>query len=354
MTISLLIGILIIFATYFSFLSKNHFLSLKRLQGDFMLSFTKSRPAEKKLAIVFCFFLFTTFGLTFGNECSIRSDSTNSFNEVFPLIRNLQYIYEYRYEEKFIDMIVPVSGRIDSGFVEYTILDSSIMSDSSAIWNVREISVTWRKEWVISGDTSIELIVDTLVFPLQETNFGNHQLWMSGIVWDFPIYDPVQPIYRYADSTSVLITRNWNEIYDYGRDTIKMSVAEGFFYRSLSARIGSMQNGTSIHLKINLLHPPTVGVMENEQDIQSFSLKQNYPNPFNPSTVISFQLKVSENVTLKVFDVLGKEIATLVDEEKPAGSYDVEFDAAQLPSGVYFYQLKAGEFAETKKMVILK
>jgi hypothetical protein len=84
-----------------------------------------------------------------------------------------------------------------------------------------------------------------------------------------------------------------------------------------------------------------------------FILEQNYPNPFNPSTVISYQLAVSSDVVLKVFDVLGNEIATLVDEYKPAGRYEVEFEAA-LPSGVYFYQLRAGELIQTRKMILIK
>jgi photosystem II stability/assembly factor-like uncharacterized protein len=85
-----------------------------------------------------------------------------------------------------------------------------------------------------------------------------------------------------------------------------------------------------------------------------FELKQNYPNPFNPSTVINYQLPVSGDVTLKVYDVLGNEIATLVNEEKPAGSYEVEFNASELSSGIYFYKLQAGDFVETKKMILLK
>jgi hypothetical protein len=87
---------------------------------------------------------------------------------------------------------------------------------------------------------------------------------------------------------------------------------------------------------------------------EDFSLSQNYPNPFNPSTVISYRLPVTSFVTLKVCDILGREVATLVNEEKPAGEYEVEFDGSNLPSGIYFYQLKAGEFAETKKMILLK
>src|SRR3990172_10763295 len=85
-----------------------------------------------------------------------------------------------------------------------------------------------------------------------------------------------------------------------------------------------------------------------------FSVPQNYPNPFNPSTKISWQSPVGSRQVLKIFDVLGNEIATLVDEEKPAGKYEVNFDASKLASGVYFYRLQAGSFVETKKMMVLK
>ena len=90
-----------------------------------------------------------------------------------------------------------------------------------------------------------------------------------------------------------------------------------------------------------------------------YKLYQNYPNPFNPSTVISYQLPVISGVTIKVFDVLGNEIATLVDEYKPAGKYEVDFgihsgEGRNLSSGVYFYQLKAGEYTAVKKMLLIK
>ncbi|MFA6978757.1 MAG: T9SS type A sorting domain-containing protein [Ignavibacteriaceae bacterium] len=85
-----------------------------------------------------------------------------------------------------------------------------------------------------------------------------------------------------------------------------------------------------------------------------FSLSQNYPNPFNPSTTINYQLPISGNVTLKVFDVLGKEVTSLVNEKKEAGNYTVEFSTTNLASGTYFYRLQAGDFVQIKKMVILK
>jgi len=98
----------------------------------------------------------------------------------------------------------------------------------------------------------------------------------------------------------------------------------------------------------------TTDVISLEDPITSFGLFQNYPNPFNPTTNIEFRITEFGLTTLRVYDVLGKEITTLVNEEKPAGSYEVEFSAANLPSGVYFYKLQAGSFVETKKMVLLR
>lgn len=87
---------------------------------------------------------------------------------------------------------------------------------------------------------------------------------------------------------------------------------------------------------------------------EEFILYQNYPNPFNPVTSISWQSPVSGWQTLIVYDVLGTEVATIVSEEKPAGSYEVNFDASGLTSGIYFYRLQVGNFVETKKMTLLK
>lgn len=85
-----------------------------------------------------------------------------------------------------------------------------------------------------------------------------------------------------------------------------------------------------------------------------YSLFQNYSNPFNPTTTIKYQILELGFVTLKVFDVLGNELETLVNEEKPTGTYEVEFDGTGLTSGIYFYKLQAGSYVETKKMILLK
>jgi hypothetical protein len=86
----------------------------------------------------------------------------------------------------------------------------------------------------------------------------------------------------------------------------------------------------------------------------SFKLDQNFPNPFNPTTMIHFLVGNRRFVSLKVYDVIGNEITTLINEEKPAGQYEIEFNVAGQPSGIYFYQLRSGNFVETRKMILLK
>ncbi len=94
--------------------------------------------------------------------------------------------------------------------------------------------------------------------------------------------------------------------------------------------------------------------LDNKNIYSDFILCQNYPNPFNPTTTISYSIPEQSQVELKVFDVLGREVAELVNKEQPSGSYQVNFDASNLGSGVYFYQIRAGSFMESKKMILLK
>jgi photosystem II stability/assembly factor-like uncharacterized protein len=134
--------------------------------------------------------------------------------------------------------------------------------------------------------------------------------------------------------------------YNFSNDISEVSVLKLYYRLKQIDFDGTFENSNTVEVEIN---SPT-----------KFSLEQNYPNPFNPSTNIQYAISSSQFVTLKVYDVLGKEVATLVNEEKPAGNYEIEFNsvetlhATSLPSGVYFYQLKAGDYIETKKMVLMK
>ena len=98
-----------------------------------------------------------------------------------------------------------------------------------------------------------------------------------------------------------------------------------------------------------------VSVEDKKNEIPTmYSLSQNYPNPFNPSTTINYSIPQSSLVSLKVYDILGREVATLVNEVKPVGNYQVVFNASTLASGVYFYRIVVGNFSETKKLNLIK
>ncbi len=115
-----------------------------------------------------------------------------------------------------------------------------------------------------------------------------------------------------------------------------------------------------VHENNNLGWAPAIalglptGVQTTEELPHEFTLYQSYPNPFNPIATIRFELPYSTKVSLKVFDMLGQEIETLIDEFKNAGNYSVQFSGSRLASGIYFYQLKTEAFIETKKMVLMK
>ncbi len=121
--------------------------------------------------------------------------------------------------------------------------------------------------------------------------------------------------------------------------------------------IASTDGGLAVYNKENIVSIKN----EKKSVLKSFSLSQNYPNPFNPSTTIKYTIPpletlhaTSQQVQLKIYDILGREVATLVNEKQSPGNHEVTFDAIGLPSGIYFYKLRIGDFMETKKMVLLK
>jgi hypothetical protein len=98
----------------------------------------------------------------------------------------------------------------------------------------------------------------------------------------------------------------------------------------------------------------TLSIPHSNQIPAQFSLGQNYPNPFNPTTTIDYELPITNYVRLVVNDILGKEVSVLVNEKQSAGSYKIEWDANNYPSGVYFYRLVSGNFALTKTMMLVR
>jgi hypothetical protein len=153
--------------------------------------------------------------------------------------------------------------------------------------------------------------------------------------------------YKIIRNDSVIVTPDFSQTAYYDRVPInglnvyKMTAVNYDFWGSDSSNTVTVDN--------------TTGVIENENSFpQEFVLSQNYPNPCNPSTTISFTLPSRSFVTLKIFDLLGREVSTIVSGELQAGSYTRQWNAANMASGVYFYGLTAGSFVETKKLILLK
>jgi hypothetical protein len=143
---------------------------------------------------------------------------------------------------------------------------------------------------------------------------------------------------------------------DYEVDCSGITV--GDYYLRLVTNV----TGNAIYTLANLFNGSTILEKKNYNKVNfigseipaTYDLAQNFPNPFNPSTTIRYQIPQDGIVTLKIYDILGSEVATLVNEEKIAGKYEVNFNASVLASGVYIYKIQAGSFINSKKMILLK
>ncbi len=208
--------------------------------------------------------------------------------------------------------------------------------------------------------TTIALMEDTDIETFDFSSFG------MGIITedpeeDFYTYFPFT--FRFIRNDSTYVRVGTNEYYNYPYNDFNTKVTET---KPALGPLATVWEGLvsysvwedSSNGKINLFGikriDPLGAVNDDSKSKKDFKLLQNYPNPFNPATTIHYSLSKRQSIILIVFDVLGREVATLVNEEKQPGVYEVEFDASQLSSGIYFYQLKVGSFFQTKKMVLLR
>jgi hypothetical protein len=137
-----------------------------------------------------------------------------------------------------------------------------------------------------------------------------------------------------------------------GKDTTGIS---GTFVDSTSNRIfSSVAHFSNLVLAPSETSTPIPDEGNKNVTPTSFKLEQNYPNPFNPTTQIAYSLPTDAHVTLEVYDLLGKKVATLVDSRQQSGRHTIQFDAAHLSSGVYLYRIKAGSFTSVRKMMLMK
>ncbi len=219
---------------------------------------------------------------------------------------------------------------------------------------VNDIQVVYSDS-IISGNVGItELVlyshvinisqVDQTIFLLRSQNELPAN-WTSSLCFDVNCYPP--------NVDSVTTT----EILPPG-DTIEVSV---HFYPDLTLpgtghvqiQLGSL-NHPDVRTIINETATTIATNIQNSNIIRKFALNQNYPNPFNPNTTITYSIPERSNVKLKVYNITGKEITTLVNGEKEAGTYNIDFNAAKLSSGIYFYEITAGNHSAVRKMILLK
>ncbi|MCK7523180.1 MAG: T9SS type A sorting domain-containing protein [Ignavibacteriales bacterium] len=169
----------------------------------------------------------------------------------------------------------------------------------------------------------------------------------KGVTWSAPIIADREPNKAYVYPNIGAVERRNDTAYVhyvYMYDEIP-----GSFVLSQNAK--SVNNATIYN--VQKFYAPTVGVNDNAV-VNNFTLEQNYPNPFNPSTKISYSISERSNVSIKVFDMLGREVAELINSAKEAGSYEITFDASNLSSGLYIYTINAGNFSASKKMMLMK
>jgi len=211
-------------------------------------------------------------------------------------------------------------------------------------------------QWLITPQIQNVQAGDSLKFYLQYfSTFGdNLDVWFSTAV------DTVA--FTVADTTDTLVTtlvftgtssNDWTQ-YCFGLTDFVDSGTDIFI--AFREHVADTENeGDALFLDLVEVAGLITSISESPELPSEFVLKQNYPNPFNPATRISFSLPQSSKVTLTVHNLLGQVVATLLDEVSySSGSYDVQFDAANLPNGIYFYKIAAGSFREVKKMTLLK
>lgn len=235
--------------------------------------------------------------------------------------------------------------------------DSGIYRRTGAS-NMWTKTLSKAKRLMASGNNLFAITSDSLINI--STNQGESWSEVSSAPYEYPYYG--ERVWKAKDSLYALTTNfdlfvsgnngsTWknisNELYDIRRSFSDKAFVLGVFNDALF--FGVSNNGLFVRGAI-----PTHVKKDDNIIPNKIYLSQNYPNPFNPSTTINYQIPISGFVSLKVFDVIGREIADLVHQQQAAGNYTVPFNAASLSSGIYFYRLQSGKSVETKKMMLIK
>jgi len=253
--------------------------------------------------------------------------------------------------------------RVDSGIVVVAVSGASHFRDS-VLWHFHEVASFRRKSWHGADPTAENDGVVEQMFDVREMLSGDHELCPRGTSEVFRFGSELTALqasrivvnrYVKPDTGMALKFHSSNPFHDWrftfhsGIGLEAMVYSSDFFIYHRWSSIGLLSQ--------NLLAVKS----PSQEEPQAFELKQNYPNPFNPSTTIQYVVGGARDqgsgvnkIRLAVYDLLGREVAELVNEKKAPGSYEVRFDASGLASGVYFYRMQTGDFVQTRKLLRIR
>jgi hypothetical protein len=291
-----------------------------------------------------------------------------------PSISRFDRIYDYKKGDTFVsytgDINVDANGRVHL-LVPLTDTTTDNNTGKNAIVDIFETATGWDGSVVYEGlnDTAyltgpglaqvgpgcyLAFNKDRNVMAVQWINSPSNSKFadvffsykkLSDAQWSAPINLTESPnINNTCSHLAPMLYQSGNNLTAFSMDIYGVG-ATGPYYDSTTA--------TAIYMAAVPFNV-TVGVEDEISSVNNFELAQNYPNPFNPSTSIKYTISERANVSLKVFDVLGREVAGLVNTTKEAGSYEITFDASNLSSGLYIYTINAGNFSASKKMMLMK
>ena len=269
--------------------------------------------------------------------------------------------------EVIVDLWWTDNSNNEDGFIierktndgSFEIIDSVNENETTYTdWSVTDTTTyKYRVKGYNSTDLSGYCYEFTVTTPLRSLQAPSNLLAQSTgpneveLTWDDNAFEEegfkierrtgIQGTYSVIDSVA-------ESVHNYSDQSV---ISNSLYYYRVFAYLGQI---ASAYSNEDSAITPNISVVEDLQIPLEYNLKQNFPNPFNPATIITYSIPEQSYVTLKIYNVLGNEVTILVNESKPSGIYNVTFDASDVPSGIYFYTLKAENFSSTKKMIYLK
>lgn len=290
--------------------------------------------------------------------CALCSSAYGQLHEVFPLRPGLRYGYQMDRISIHLWVVILEDMRRDSGSVQYLIHDTTTVGDS-VHWQIEMITQLLTREYVSGVMDTMFFQSDTVSFILRESLTGYHTLSTPAYPWTSNTVHPdtfPHPwwglnVQRYsADSVSVHDSCTFG---GHVCDSVRMQQSTGVNFRLFRSR-AETHNRYYDTMRAELTGIPTLSVSDERNAPSAPTLFQNYPNPFNPATMIEYIVPTTSHVNLRIVDLLGREVAVLVDEIQLPGRRLVGFNGKGLASGIYICQISMSGVFQSRKLLLLR